>query len=190
VEADRRELLRLDYEHTTDLVRWLTDIRFKLVAFVPTIAGAAVGFLSAGGSAAQLVGVGLLGFVATTGVLVYELRNTQLYDAAVHRAMVLEDRLGFTSVRSDEGTGGPFSERPSRSVRVLDFVTVWHDRGLALVYAAALAGWGYLLGWGVLRAANVPWAQEWGAAIGLVVGLIVVRDVHRIDQRGDKTGFG
>jgi hypothetical protein len=187
---DDRELLRFDYEQTTELVRALTDVRFKLLAFVPTIAGATVGLLSTGPSTAQLVGVGVLGFVATAGVLIYELRNTQLYDAAVHRAMVLEDRLGLASVRSKEETGGPFTERPARTVRVLDFVTVWHDRGLALVYAAALAGWAYLLAWGLLRAADVPWAQEWGAVVGVLIGLIVVRDVHRIDQRGDKAGFG
>jgi hypothetical protein len=190
MEPDERELLRLDYEKTTDVVGALTDVRFKLLAFIPTIAGATVGLLANPASAAQLVGVGLLGFIATAGILMYELRNSQLYDAAIDRAKVLEDRLHFSSVRSEKGTGGPFTERPAGSVKVLGSITAWHDRALALVYAAALAGWGYLLGWGVLRAAGVPWAQEWGAAIGLVVGLLVFRDVHRIDQRGDKPGFG
>jgi hypothetical protein len=186
---DDRDLLRLDYEQTTELVRALTDVRFKLLAFVPTIAGATVGLLSNTASAAQLLGVGLLGFTATAGVLMYELRNSQLYDAAVHRAKVLEERLQLASVRSEEGTGGAFTERPARTVRLLDFVTVWHDRGLALVYAAALAGWAYLVGWGFLRAVEVPRAREWGAALGLLVGVIVVIDVHRIDRRGDKAGL-
>jgi hypothetical protein len=187
VEPDQRELLRLDYEQTADLVRALTDVRFKLLAFVPTIAGATVGLLSNTASAAQLVGVGLLGFVATVGILMYELRNTQLYDAAVARAKVLEERLTLASVLSEEGTGGPFSERPARPVQLLGRVAVWHDRGLALVYGAALAGWGYLLGWGLLGAMGVPWAQEWGAAIGLLVGVVVVLD---IDRRGDNADFG
>ena len=187
---DERELLRFDYEQTADLVRTLTDIRFKLLAFVPTIAGATVGLLSDPESAAQLVGVGLLGFTATVGVLMYELRNTQLYGAAVHRAKVLEERLQLTSVRSPERAGGPFTERPDRPVQLVGLVTVWHDRALALVYAAALAGWAYLVAWGALSAADVPWAQEWGAALGVLVGLIVVRDVHGVDQRGDTTGVG
>jgi hypothetical protein len=43
MDADDR--LRLDYEQTTQLIRTLTDIRFKLLAFVPTIAGATVGLV-------------------------------------------------------------------------------------------------------------------------------------------------
>ena len=35
--------LRLDYEQTTQLLRTLVDVRFKLLAFVPTVAAAAVG---------------------------------------------------------------------------------------------------------------------------------------------------
>jgi hypothetical protein len=183
---DDRDLLTLDYAQTADLVRTLTDIRFKLLAFVPTIAGATVGLLSNAASAAQLVGVGLLGFTATVGVLMYDLRNSQLYDAAVHRAKVLEERLHFASVRSEEGTGGPFTERPASGVKLLGSVTAWHDRALALVYGAALAGWAYLVGWGALGAAGVPYAREWGAALGLLVGVMVVVDVHRVDRRADK----
>jgi hypothetical protein len=41
--SDVDERLRLDYDQTTDLVRTLTDVRFKLLAFVPTISGAADG---------------------------------------------------------------------------------------------------------------------------------------------------
>ena len=190
MEADKRELLGLDYAQTAELVRTLTDVRFKLLAFVPTIAGATVGLLSTGASAAQLVGVGLLGLVATTGVLMYELRNGQLYAAAVHRAKVLEERLQLASVRSEEGTGGPFTERPARPVRLLGSVSVRHDRGLALVYAAALAGWVYLVGWGLLAAAEVNWAREFGAALGLAVGVLVVIDVHRIDSRGEDASAG
>jgi hypothetical protein len=180
---DERELLRLDYAQTTELVSALTDIRFKLLAFVPTIAGATVGLLSDTPPAAQLVAIGLLGFIATAGVLMYELRNTQLYDAAVHRAQVLEERLGLTSVRSDRATGGPFTERPGRTLQLLGRVTVWHDRGLALVYAAALAAWSYLLGWGLLSAADVYWARAWGGVVGVAVGVLVIVEVQRVDNR-------
>jgi hypothetical protein len=190
MEDDERELLRLDYTQTTELVGTLTDIRFKLLAFVPTIAGATVGLLSDTPPAAQLIAVGLLGFVATAGVVMYELRNTQLHDAAVHRAQVLEERLGLTSIRSDRATGGPFTERPGRTLLLLGRVTVWHDRGLALVYAAALAAWTYLLGWGLLSAADVYWARAWGALLGVAVGVLVILEVHRIGLRSDDRAFG
>src|SRR3954452_22773358 len=78
---DADETLRLDYEQTTQLMRALTGIRFKLLAFVPTIAGASVGRVGRGGSASDLVAVGLLGLAATFGVLLYELRNSQVYHA-------------------------------------------------------------------------------------------------------------
>ena len=66
------EELRLDYDQTTDLLRTLTDVRFKLLAFVPTISGAAIGLLGRGDSAAELLAVGALGLLATLGIVVYE----------------------------------------------------------------------------------------------------------------------
>src|SRR5689334_1178958 len=89
-EADR---LRLDYEQTTQLMRTLADIRFRLLAFVPTVAGATVALFSRPRSAAELLAIGLLGLFATIGILLYELRNSQILDAVVHRATALERRL-------------------------------------------------------------------------------------------------
>jgi len=42
-EYERR---KLDYEQAVDTYRQLADIRFKLLAFVPTLSGAAVALLS------------------------------------------------------------------------------------------------------------------------------------------------
>jgi hypothetical protein len=179
--SDGDELLRLDYEQTTDLLRTLTDVRFKLLAFVPTIAGAAVGVLGHSG-AAQLLAVGLLGLLATLGILVYELRNTQIYDYALDRAKELEQRLGLVSIRG-ASTGGLFAERPGRSLRVLGITAAAHDRGLALVYGAALGGWSYLVAWGGLRELGVGSAKEAGAAIGIAVGLVVLAEILRIRVR-------
>ncbi len=39
LDADDR--LRLDYDQTNQLLRALMDVRFKLLAFVPTVSGAA-----------------------------------------------------------------------------------------------------------------------------------------------------
>ncbi len=181
------ELLRLDYGETTQMIRALTDIRFRLLAFVPTLAGAAIALLAHPNSAAELLAIGLVGLLATLGIFTYELRNTQLYDAAVHRAAFLERRLGLPSALG-EGPGGFYSERPSRSVRLFGAVTVWHDRGLALVYAAALGGWGYLVGWGLLRALDVAHPREWGGAVGGAVALLVVLEAQRVERRPGKAG--
>ena len=67
----RAELLRLDYQQTTDLLRTLSDVRFKLLALVPTLSGTAIAILGHPSSAAELLGVGLLGLVATLGILLY-----------------------------------------------------------------------------------------------------------------------
>lgn len=185
-ESTTSEHLRLDYDQTTDLLRTLTDVRFKLLAFVPTISGAAIGLLGHGRSAAELLAVGAVGLLATSGIVVYEVRNTQIYDYSVHRAKELEHRLGLVSVFGT-GSGGFFSERPGRNVRIFGF-PVGHDRGLALVYGAAIGGWCYLLSWGALRALDVGEPQKLGGIVGVVAGLAVLVEFLRIDGRPNKAG--
>jgi len=167
------ERLRLDYDHTTDLLRTLTDVRFKLLALVPTLCGTAIGLLGRPRAAAELLGVGLLGLFATLGILLYELRNSELVDYATERAAHLETSLGLESGLGAPGPGGLFAERPGRTVHLFG-VTVGHDRGLSLVYGAALAGWSYLVSWGALRALDVARPRQVGAIVGVCIGLLVV----------------
>jgi hypothetical protein len=171
LDADDR--LQLDYDQTQQLLRTLTDIRFKLLAFVPTIAGASVGFFGRARPAAELMAIGLLGLVATLGILVYELRNSETYAAAVRRARLLEQRLEL-------GSGGLLSEHQASTVRLFGFLPIARQRGLALVYGAAFAGWIYLVAWGALRALEVPGARGAGVAIGAAAGLLVVAEVSRV----------
>ena len=160
------DILRLDYEQTTRLVHDFRDLRTKMLAFVPTITGTAVGLLGEARPATELLGVSLLGLVATLGIFVYELRNAQLYDTAVARAKELERRLGFPSVNGLQGAGGVLASPPGS----------WfaHDRGWALVYSAAIAGWSYLAAWGFLLWMLVDSAQTVAAIAGIVVGALVV----------------
>ena len=183
-----RDELRLDYDQTTELLRTLTDVRFKLLAFVPTISGAAVGLLSRAHSAAELLAVGSLGFVATLGIALYELRNTQVYDYAVHRAVELEARLGLVSVFRPPAPGGLYRERPGHSLRIFGLAAGGHDRGLALVYSAAIGGWGYLVAWGALRALDAAQAQKLGGVAGAIAGLLVLVEFLRVDGRPNKAG--
>ena len=147
------DLLRLDYAQTTDFLRTLGDVRFKLLALVPTLSGAAVAVVGHPSSASELLAVGLLGLVATLGILLYELRNTELYDYAIRRAQHAERELGLPSLA--DGAGGLFSERPGRTLRLFGVAPVDRDRGLGLVYSAAVAGWAYLVAWGALHALHV-----------------------------------
>jgi hypothetical protein len=170
--------LRLEYDQTMQLVRSLTEVRFKLLAFVPTIAGFGVGSFAKPRPAAELLAIGLLGLVATLGVFVYELRNSQIYAGAVRRAGELERTLGMAT-----GPGGLLTERSGRAARLFGLLAVWQNRGLALVYGAALAGWAYLFAWGGLKALEVDNARKLGGLIGIAFGLAVVADVEWTDRR-------
>jgi hypothetical protein len=147
------DLHRLEYSQTTDLLRTLTDTRFKLLAFTPTIAGTAVALLGRHSSPAELLAVGTLGLAASIGIVLYELHNTQVYEYALVRAEQLEGELGIDL----------YTSRPHHA----------HDRPLAIVYAAALGGWTYLVAWGALGAADVGNAQKLGGLIAAVVALLV-----------------
>jgi hypothetical protein len=179
------ELVRLDYQQTTDLLRTLSDVRFKLLALVPTLSGTAIAILGHPSSAAELLGVGLLGLIATLGILLYELRNTQLYDYATRRAQHDEQALGLPSIRGNS-PGGLFSERPERTLRLFGVAPVDRDRGLVLVYSAALAGWSYLVAWGALHALEVGSSRTIGAAIGVAVGLLLLAELSRIHNSPDE----
>jgi len=186
-DADR---LRLDYQQTTDLLRDLTDARFKLLALVPTLSGTAVALIGRPTSSVALLAVGVLGLTATLGVLTYELRNSALYDYALHRACELEGALGFRSIRGT-ATGGLFTDRPAQRLRLLRLVSVDRERGFALVYGASVAGWTYLVAWGLLHALHASAARGIGAAIGAAVGIVIVADLvhpHRDFSSAQSTG--
>jgi hypothetical protein len=184
---DAEERLRLDYGQTTELVRTLMDVRFKLLALVPTSAGAAVGLLGSPQSAAELLGIGLLGLLATFGILLYELRNTQVFEAMLHHAQALERQLGFYAGPEAGGPDGLLSLRTARHVRFLGVVTAGHDRALGLVYGAALGGWSYLTAWGALRALDFSASREVGGAIGVLSAVAVMFEVERLGREADRT---
>ncbi|HEY2317486.1 MAG TPA: hypothetical protein VGH67_04250 [Solirubrobacteraceae bacterium] len=177
---DAEDRLRLDYDRTTELVQSLLDTRFKLLALVPTIAGAAVGLLGTPRPAVELLGIGVLGLVATVGILLYELRNSEILDAMLRHAQVLERVLGLETGPKVHGPEGLLSLRAGTHGRFLGVLTADHRRALGLVYGAALGGWSYLVAWGILLAFGVSNAQDAGAVIGLVAGLMVVWEVERL----------
>ena len=164
-DADR---LRLEYDRAAELLRDLAETRFRLLALVPTLAGAVVALVSPRSTGVELLAIGVLGLAATGGVLLYELRNGEIATAAAARVAALERQLL---------AGGPLV-RPARGV-------VSQTVGVALVYGAALAGWGYLVAWGALRAAGLhSHTRAIGLVIGAVAGIAVAAAVLRLERDG------
>jgi hypothetical protein len=186
---DSWEVLKLDYEQSGLNFRILADIRFRLITLVPSITGAAVALLQNAAPESAFAG-SLIGLVATIGIVRYELRNTQLYDASMQRLRTLERKLGFVQTRG-EGAGGVHRERPDRSLKFLG-LDVIHDRGLAFVYAAALGGWTFSLANAICELINrIPYypfdvpgfCRVLGSAlVGLTMGILTVREFKRIDD--------
>jgi hypothetical protein len=185
------ERLRLDYEETGRQYRTLADMRFKLLAITPALLAAGL-FAALGGSGAQKpeiqVGIGLFGFAVTFGLILYELRNTELYDAAVQRLEWLDVEIGFPPTRSAGAAGGVHGERPGREFRLLQAVPVFHDVGLALVYAASLGGWAYVFAHG----AAAPIWSGLPFVVAIVVAFLVLSGFlwhdHLVDERVRMTG--
>src|SRR5260370_15472821 len=80
----RWDVLKFDYEQTGLNFRMLADIRFRLLALVPTITGAAVALLQSAAPLSALA-ASTLGLFATLCIVPYELRNTPLSDATMQR---------------------------------------------------------------------------------------------------------
>ena len=157
---DAEDRLRLDYDRTSDLVQSLLDMRFKLLALVPTIAGTAVGLVGTPRPAVELLGIGVLVLVATVGITL-SAAQPEILEAMLRRARVLERALGLeTGAGRVGGVGGGcvhgpeglLSLRAGPHGRFLGALNATHHRALGLVYGAALGGWSYLVSWGVLAA--------------------------------------
>jgi hypothetical protein len=174
--GDKQATLRVDYQITVDVVKLLSDIRFRCLVFVTAIIAVANALLPGTGDSGTRLALGVVGFLATLGITIYELRNSQLYEAALHRAKILETLLGMVNATKEREEGqraGLFNERPlyvdntfwkglsekerkkRREAKEIRFMSFWlvrvkHDHGLALIYGAALGGWVYLIADGLL----------------------------------------
>jgi hypothetical protein len=199
--------LRLDYEQTHQTFRLLSDIRFKLLAFVPPVSAALITFLSnsferGGLSSAIMFGVGLLGFFVTLGIVIYEIRNSELYAATIHRGKVLETILklppnhreydaggGLTVPPSkDQRPGGLFTQRGSSQARLWK-LPVKHDVGLAMIYGPVLGAWTFPVTLGLLTALGKGATHLSAAAfasvlLAIAVGLLAYGELRRLDRPG------
>jgi hypothetical protein len=185
---DRDEKLKLDYEQTTTYYHQLADSRFKLLALVPIVTGAAIGLLSQNTPSSSALAIGILGFVVTVGIFFYNQRNTQIFDAMILRAKMLEALLQFEPLDEKQRYAGPFLSRPPRTLRLFGVARVWSDRGLAIVYGAALGGWVFLITNALLKIVAVSPLLSISISIGIPVGIALafIWQVHRWDKETEK----
>jgi hypothetical protein len=175
--------LDLEYVQINENFRFLADVRFKLLALVPTLGGAAVFVLTraglqAGGEPSSstselltVILVGLLGFLATLGVTLYDQRNSELYNALIHRAKHLEQEFGVPSTPGglrEVHLGGQFRERPKKHRRLV--FKAGHDLGLSLIYGSLLGAWLFPLAYAATQL--ILWARASSLASGVILAAV------------------
>jgi len=148
----RREHLLVELcKETCESRRRLLDIRFKLLGMVPAVSFVFIGtLLSSEGllksvDARFRIALAILGVVATLGLLIYELRNSNLYNDLGSRARRIEYELGVHT--------GQFLGRLKCQNLVVD-----HRFAVDLIYVAALVAW--------LICVIALWQPEWALLLG------------------------
>jgi hypothetical protein len=147
----QRENLRLDYEQTGQYLQMLTNIRYLPLTIVPGIAAGAITVLSSSKKPEAGLAVGLVGMLATIGIILFDLHNTALRDAAVRRAQRIEVSLGLAPF-AGEKAGGLYNESPDGLEVLPDrrptksrSLTVQQDMAVAVVYGVAIGAWAHVL---------------------------------------------
>jgi hypothetical protein len=181
--VDKHLNLELEYTQINENFRFLGEIRFKLLALVPTFGGIGVFVLAGAGlsagaaavpSSSKLLAillVSLFALSATLGITLYDQRNSELYNALIHRAKWLESHFDTSSAPGGlrlSRVGGQFNERPKKNRRVI--LKAGHDLALALIYGPLLGAWILPILYSALRLASVP---EVGAQLASVTAATI-----------------
>jgi Protein of unknown function (DUF2934) len=144
-EEQLHESRLAEYKEVAQNFRTLTDIRFKLLSFLPI--GPVLITLSTAWTKGEIgVPLSLFGLVVTLALIVYNERNNQLYDELVSRAAQLERLLGLP--------GGNFSQRPKSWLRIRPVpetpdakfaVPIEHGWAIGTIYQATIVAWLFML---------------------------------------------
>jgi hypothetical protein len=135
MEQNRRDALLKEYGEVSSNFRLLTDIRFKLLAFLPIATAAAAALKSENFGMASL-GLSLFGLATTIGLAIYNTRNDQLYNELIGRAAEIERHLEIPE--------GAFANRPTPwfTVNLLGArLKIDHQTGVGTIYTASIALW-------------------------------------------------
>lgn len=134
LSSEKIELLKSIYSEVCATWRSLHDIRFKLLGLVPFVTvGVLVVILPGSGSGEHLSSwyakiIPSVGLLVTIGLLIYDTRNSELYDDLISRGRRIEAELGIQT--------GIFRGRrtPKRAL-------INHGTATGLIYGAAIFGW-------------------------------------------------
>jgi hypothetical protein len=134
-EDDRTKRIALaEYKEVVTQFRKLTDIRFKLLTYLPLGTVAAAVFVPATSDLVKQA-IPAFAFVVTLCIATYDMRNDQHYDELVARAAELERELRIEH--------GSFTNRQKSWLKYVS-VPVEHRWPIGLIYAAAASLWAYL----------------------------------------------
>ena len=177
-EDDRtQEIALAEYKEVVAQFRILTDIRFKLLAFLPLGTVAAAVIVPANKVSPAIPA---FAFVVTLCIATYNKRNDQFYDELVARAAELERELQIEH--------GSFANRPKPWLKY-GFLKIEHRWPIGLIYAAASSLWVYLFTEALAK--NHPnhawliWVQftAWFVVIACWQALLGVDRVHAKKQK-------
>lgn len=180
-----RPPLEHDFDATLSVWKQYVSVRFSLLGLIPLASAIGV-TVTADSLSAGSVLLSVLAIVSIYGIALYDIRNSILHDAAVHRLKELENQLvrpKLTHTIADGG-GGLFNERPRPAVR-LGGLTAQHDFALRIVYSASIAAWaGLAIAALVEVGGTTPVGGDWGlAAVGAVGAFVLSHSLFKAADR-------
>ena len=136
--------------------------------------------------------LGILGLVVTTGVLLYDQRNSQIYNSLVGRLNLIEESLRLPAMRENKQVGGAFLDRPGKDRRrmLLGVLPANHGLALDLIYSASIAAWLFVITSACLPLLGLS-SQPMAALLLLlpiVLGVLLFIHLHQIDARSGWEG--
>jgi hypothetical protein len=161
---DRRGALVAEYGEVNSNFRTLTEIRFKLLGFLPLATAAGTAFNGKPNDAAGFV-FPLFGLIATIGLVTYNTRNDQLYDELVRRAAFIERSLGLAD--------GAFANRPHAWLifRLLDIEFVKRILDRAQAFANRPHSWLVSRSLGIvpdIKWTDIKWKVDHRTGVGTI----------------------
>lgn len=182
-EAPSELALLSEYAELNNNFRSLTEIRFKLIAFLPisvvtaaTVALAAHSTLPGHYFEVSVIVLSVFGLAVTAGLAAYNERNDQIYVWLVYRAIEIERQLGLH--------GGSFTSRPQAWFHLTGprKLTVGHRSSITVIYSASAS----FLIFVALTAASQIAAVKSGtiayvvcATVALVIPLLILTWIAR-----------